>query len=157
MAALATLCAAPDQVTGKAVKVYTDNKGLAHAFNKAHSRDKFTYTVMMALKDVAKYLGVKLCVVWTPRCSSPGEVVADHLSKAKFREAGEVAGVQVHLARVPRALLRWLEKPSVTRLLGMAILREMEDMGVEVLPMEPESPAEIAALRWRGNRQAARK
>ena len=150
VAALATLCAAPDQVAGKAVKVYTDNKGLSHAFNKAHSRDKFTYTVMMALKDVAKYLGVKLCVVWTPRCSSPGEVVADHLSKAKFREAGEVAGVQVHLARVPRTLLKWLEGPTVTRLLGMAILSEMEDMGVKVLPMEPENPVEIAALKWKG-------
>ena len=150
VAALATLCAAPGQVAGRAVKVYTDNKGLAHAFNKAHSRDKYTYTVMMALKDVAKYLGVKLCVVWTPRCSSPGEVVADHLSKAKFKEAGEVAGVQVHLARVPRTLLNWLEEPSVTRLLGMAILSEMEDMGEKVLPMEPENPVEIAALKWKG-------
>ena len=150
VAALATLCAAPDQVTGRAVKIYTDNKGLSQAYGKAHSRDKFTYTVMMALKDVAKYLGVKLCVLWTPRCSSPGEVVADHLSKAKFEEAGEVAEVPVHLARVPRTLLKWLERPTVTRLLGMAILKEMEDMGTKVLTMEPESPAEIASLKWRG-------
>ena len=99
---------------------------------------------------MAKYLGVKLCVVWTPRCSSPGELVADHLSKAKFKEAGGVAGVQGHLARVPRTLLKWLERPTVTRLLGMAILSEMEDMGVEVLPMEPENPVEIAALKWKG-------
>ena len=34
--------------------------------------------------------------------------------------------------------------------LGMAILKEMEDMGAEVLPMEPENPAEIASLKWRG-------
>ena len=58
--------------------------------------------------------------------------------------------VTLVLARVPRTLLKWLEGPTVTRLLGMAILSEMEDMGVKVLPMEPENPVEIAALKWKG-------
>ena len=149
VAALATLCAAPEAVTGRAVKIYTDNRGLALAYRKAHSRDKYTYSIMMAIMNIAKYLEINLCVVWTPRCSSPGEVVADHLSKAKFQDAGQVAGVPVELRRVPRTLLKWLEKPVVTRLLGLAILNELEEAGAKVLPREPEDKAEIAALQWR--------
>ena len=44
--------------------LYTDNKGLAMAYGKAHSRDKYTYSVMMAIMNVAKYLNIKLAVVW---------------------------------------------------------------------------------------------
>ena len=148
VAALATLCASPAEVSGRACKIYTDNKGLAMAFSKAHSRDKYTYSVMMALKDVAKYLNINLALVWTPRCSSPGELTADQLSKAKFVEAGETAGTQVNLRSEPRTLLKWLECPVVTRCLGLAILEEMQDEGIRVLDMEPESRTEIAALKY---------
>ena len=149
VAALATLCAVPEAVAGKAVKIYTDNKGLAMAYGKAHSRDKYTYSIMMAIMNVAKYLNIKLAVVWTPRCSSPGEVVADHLSKAKFQAAGQMAGVAVDLKRVPRTLLKWVERPVVTRLLGYAILNELEEAGTQVLVREPEDKVEITALQWR--------
>ena len=148
VAALATLCARPDIVSNNAVRILTDNRGLALAFRKAHSRDKFTYSVMLALKNVAKYLNVNLCVTWTPRCSSPGELVADQLSKAKFTEAAETAGCPVNLCKVPRTLLRWLEAPRVTRLLGQAILEELEADGVSILPREPEDRAEVASLVW---------
>ena len=148
VAALATLCAEPDLVRGKPCKLYTDNKGLALAFQKAHSRDQYTYSIMMAIKDVAKYLNINLAIVWTPRCSSPGELVADQLSKGKFQEAAKTAGCQVRLSRVPRTLLHWLKAPRVTRLLGMAILEELMDLGHEVLPMEPESPQEILSMKW---------
>ena len=151
VAALATLCARPDVVRNSAVRIMTDNRGLALAYRKAHSRDKFTYSVMLALKDIAKYLNIQLAVVWTPRCSSPGELVADSLSKARFVEAAETAECQVNLCRVPRSLLKWLEAPRVTRLLGMAILEEMERDGVSVLPREPEDRSEIFSLMWSRN------
>ena len=145
VAALGTLSANADILRGKAVKILTDNKGLALAFNKAHSRDLFTYSVMLALKDVARYLGIKLAVVWTARCSSGAEEVADHLSKARFKEAGEVAGVPVVLKPIPLTLLNWLLRPRVTRLLGYAMLEEIS-MSVPVLPREPEDRSEIASL-----------
>ena len=155
VAALAILCARPREVSGKACKIYTDNKGLALAFSSAHSRDKYTYSVMLAIKDVAKYLNINLALVWTPRCSSPGELTADQLSKAKFVEAGETAGVQVNLCRVPCTLLRWLECPVVTRCLGLAILEEIREEGTQVLDMEPENRTEIAALKYSKNRSVA--
>ena len=85
-------------------------------------------------------------------CASPAEVsgrelTVDQLSKAKFYEAGVTAGTQVNLCKVPRTLLKWLECPVVTCYLGLAMLEEIQDEGVPVLPMEPESRAEIAALK----------
>ena len=148
VAALAILCAEPGLVRNRAVRILTDNRGLAMAFSKAHSRDKFTYSVMLAIKDIAKYLNIQLAITWTPRCSSPGELVADMLSKAKFEEASKTAERPVNLSRVPRTLLRWLEAPRVTRLLGMAILEEFEGEGISVLPREPEDRAEIFSLMW---------
>ena len=148
VAALATVAGNARMLRGRAVRIYTDNAGLYQAFNKAHSRDPYCYTIMLALKDVCRYLGMMLSVCWTPRCSSDGEAVADHLSKARFKEAGEVAGVPVRLVDVPMTLLKWLQQPSVSRVLGYAILRELERQ-MEVLPMEPEDEAEIQSLLWR--------
>ena len=149
VAALAILCARPDLIRNRAVRILTDNRGLAMAYKKAHSRDPFTYSVMLAIKDVAKYMNTQLAITWTPRCSSPGEQVADMLSKAKFVEAAETAGCPVNLCKVPRTLLKWLEAPRVSRLLGLAILDEMESEGVDILPREPEDRAEIASLVWK--------
>ena len=147
VAALATVAGNAKMLRGRAVRVFTDNAGLYQAFNKAHSRDPYCYTIMMALKDCCRYLGIKISVCWTPRCSSEGEEVADHLSKARFKEAGEVAGVPVELQKVPMTLLKWLERPSVTRLLGYAMLEEMSS-DMEILPMEPEDAVEIRRLKW---------
>ena len=70
------------------------------------------------------------------------------LSKAKFEEASKTAERPINLSRVPRSLLKWLEAPRVTRLLGMAILEEFEGEGFCVLPREPEDRAEIFSLLW---------
>ena len=148
VAALATVAGNARLLRGRAVRIFTDNAGLYQAFNKAHSRDPYCYTVMVALKDLCRYLGMRVSVCWTPRCSSDGEAVADHLSKARFKEAGEVAGVEVKLVDVPRTLLKWLERPSISRVLGYAILAELEQE-MEVLPREPEDAAEIERLRWK--------
>ena len=58
---------------------------------------------------------------------------------------------------VPRTILKWLDAPRVSRLLGMAILEELMDLGHEVLPMEPEDVQEILSLKWSDNRRETRK
>ena len=107
---------------------------------------------MLAIKDVAKYLNIQLAITWTPRCSSPGELVADMLSKAKFEEASKTAERPINLSRVPRSLLRWLEAPRVTRLLGMAILEEFEGEGSVCSPGNPrtgrKSSASCGQRKW---------
>ena len=117
------------------------------AYEKAHSRDKYMCICMVAIRNIAKYLNIRLCVLGTPRCSSPGEVVAGHLSKAEFEAAGQMAGEPLKLQRVTGTLLRWIKKPGVTRLLGLAILNELEEAGTEVLVREPEDKVEIMSLQ----------
>ena len=59
----------------------------------------------------------------------------------------------VKLQNVPLTLLKWLEAPTVSRVLGYAILEELEQE-MEVLPREPEDPVEIQQLRWRPSGRA---
>mgnify|MGYP007015773643 FL=1 len=79
------------------------------------------------------------------------------MSQGKFLAAAETAECPVRLSRVPRTILKWLEAPRVSRLLGMAILEELMDLGHEVLPMEPEDVQEILSLKWSDNRRETRK
>ena len=67
----------------------------------------------------------------------------------RFGEAARLTDTEnEELLRVPRTLLKWLEEPVVTRLLGYAMLEEIEETH-PVLPREPEDRAEVARLRWR--------
>ena len=148
-AALNTACGAMEFIRGRSCVIYSDNIGLAHAWRAGHSRCGFTYSVCKALREVAYYLNCQMKVVWTPRCSSEAETVADLLSKGRHEEATRLAEVQSpSWMWSPRTLLRWLENPYETRVLGVAVCEEMAEMG-QVLPREPEQYEELARLRWR--------
>ena len=126
VAALATVCAHPDHIRNKNIRVASDNIGFVMATRKGNSTCKFTLTVIMALQHVTKALNTGLEVVKTPRTSGPGERVADHLSKGKFSEAfKEADSFQTGPSFIPRTLVNWLEEPIETRLLGQAIIDEM--------------------------------
>ena len=62
--------------------------------SKAHSRDKYTYSVMMALKDVAKYLNINLALVCTLLRWLEGPVVTRCLGLAILEEMRD-EGTQV--------------------------------------------------------------
>ena len=64
------------------------------------------------------------------RCSAAGPKMADHLSKAKFREfRAEADRSGWHLeaapAAIPKTLLRWLDRPGPYDGLGAEILKEI--------------------------------
>ena len=107
-----------------AVTIYTDNSGFYWAYRKGTSRDLFTYTVMKAIRTVAANLDVNLRVIWTPRCLGTGEAIADHLSKHKVAKALALAGPEAErsFGKIPEALVRWLDNPSLSRVLGHAVL-----------------------------------
>ena len=58
------------------------------AYEKAHSRDKYMCICMVAIRNIAKYLSIRLCVLWTPRCSSPGDPGAGHGAREQDRDCG---------------------------------------------------------------------
>ena len=157
VAAAAGLAAGADIIRNSSVVVYTDNQGLARAWKAAHSRCEYTYSVMKCIFDMMRYLNVQLRIVWTPRCSGGPELVADHLSKSKFREALEVANVaDMKLLRIPRTLLKWLTAPKPARVLGYAVCDELAETG-QVLPREPEDRAKVEHLRWRPGKVDSRR
>ena len=60
------------------------------------------------------------------RCSNAGTEMADALSKAAFgRFVGLWRGPLPDAALVPRALRRWIERPSLSVDLGAEILAEI--------------------------------
>ena len=88
---------------------------------------------------MAAHLDVNLRVIWTPRCSGTGEAIADHLSKHKVAKALALAGPEADqsFAKIPEALVRWLDNPSLSRVLGHAELEELAE-SMPVLPWDHE-------------------
>ena len=81
-------------------------------------------------------------------CAVDAKMLQPMLSKAEFEAAGQMAGGPVKLQRVTGTLLKWIKKPVLTRLLGLAILNELEEAGTEVLVREPGDKVEIVSLQW---------
>ena len=81
LASFNTLFSVADLVAGKRVKLVTDNKGFYHAFRKGHSSCDATYSVVLGIRRFAASIDATVLVDWRPRCSDPGSVAADMLSK----------------------------------------------------------------------------
>lgn len=148
-AALATVCGVIGNMRGRSCVVYTDNVGLSHAWERGHSRCWYTYVIMKALSELAFYADCQLKVVWTRRCSSDAELVADLLSKGRLSEAVQVAKVEnITTMRISRTLATWLEEPKASRELGAAICEEVAKLNI-LLPREPEDYEAVNRLMWK--------
>jgi hypothetical protein len=128
---LAVVAAAPDICRGQPVRVWVDNAGSVKIWEKGYSSScGLCTTIVKAAASVAAALDCRLEVHKVRRCSSPGAVMADALSKGDFRRfraaAAEAGGCPaVEPAAVPRALRRWLVRPKPDDELGQRILLEM--------------------------------
>ena len=139
---LIVVAAAHKLCRGQALNVWVDNAGSVEVYRKGYSRNcKLCTTIAKATATVAAAIGCRLEVIKITRCSSPGALMADQLSKARFRQFRETAAaaawdLKLAPAAIPRALLRWLDKPSPCDSLGSEILKEI---GAEV-PLAGYSP-----------------
>ena len=152
IAALLGLTVFPDIIRNRHVTVMTDNIGAVFAYKKGYSTDVYSYTVAKALDVVARGLNCTLVVKKTPRRSSRGEQIADHLSKGEFDTAKELMGPGHQLRFPPKTLVKYMDSPTVTRVLGSAILRELSDY-LEVLTPEVEWDWEVENLTKRMKRK----
>ena len=97
------------------------------ATRKGSSRDDYIYTLAKCMQDLCTGLGVVVKVFHTGRRSSPGERVADALSKGKMKEVeDEWPGAKDVSARKSRVLERWIQNPMVDRDLASKVLRELQ-------------------------------
>ena len=83
-------------------------------------------TVAMAIHEVSEALNCNLVMTKVGRCSSKETVIADCLSKADFKKFYELMPERKPSpARIPAALLRWINNPVEDTKLGHKILKEM--------------------------------
>jgi len=132
---LIVVAAAAAECRGQTLQVWVDNAGSVEVFRKGYSRScRLCTTLVKAMATVAAGIGCRLEVLKITRCTGAGAIMADQLSKARFldfRNTARSAGQELRLApaRIPPALLAWLDKPSPCDSLGAAIL---QDIGKEL-------------------------
>jgi hypothetical protein len=128
---LVVITAAHQICRGQTLRVWVDNAGAVDVFRRGYSRScRLCTTIAKAAATVAAAIGCRLEVIKITRCSATGPRLADHLSKAKFkafREGAAAAGwtLLTAPAAIPKALLRWLDRPGPYDGLGAEILKEI--------------------------------
>jgi len=128
---LACLAAALPRCRGKPVNIWVDNSGSVHIWRKGYATTcALSSTLVRAIACIADAVDCTVDIVKVRRCSGPGPILADHLSKGKFaqfREFANSVGWQLDNlpATVPRTLLAWVDNPVVDDDLGVKILREL--------------------------------
>ena len=117
----------PDMFRNKDLEVFVDNSGAVKIFAKGYSSGcVYSYTVAMAINDVAKALSCNIQLTKVLRCSDSHTIVADAISKADFDTLDRLMpDKNEDPCRVPRTLLQWINDPREDIKLGDKILREM--------------------------------
>jgi hypothetical protein len=128
---LILVTAAYELCWGQTLQVWVDNAGAVEVYRKGYSRNcRLCTTIAKAMATVAASIGCKMEVLKITRCTGAGAKMADQLSKAHFRSFRETAAaagwaLQLEPARIPRALLLWLDRPVPDDQLGARILHEI--------------------------------
>ena len=104
----------------------------------------------MARKEQSRCrsLNCEVRLVKTARRSGCLEAVADNLSKGKFDEAMSYLGTGNIMVEPSRTLIKYTRNPIKSRVLGHAILAEVESH-TSILPHEPKISFEINDLLWK--------
>lgn len=113
---------------GQDVRVWVDNMGAVVIYKKGYCTDcPITSTVARAINVVSSGIGCRMYVTKIRRCSTREAVMADALSKAAFGMFTNLwEGPLPDAAPVPRALLRWIQRPTEDPALGDRILAEIQ-------------------------------
>ena len=124
---LAILTIKPNRIRNKDVEVFVDNSGAVSILAKGYSSSCiYSYTVAMAINEVAEALNCNLVATKVPRCSDRNTIIADAISKADWKTLDEFMWWRnIEPCRIPIALLRWINDPREDLNLGKKILREM--------------------------------
>ena len=124
-AALLGITMCPELLFNNTIYIYSDNAGLVNAFQKGNCRCMYTYSVILAIRAIARSLNSKVNIVKIRRCSNNLSTTADLLSKGKLNEALELMEDGVY-GKYSSSFISWLSNPFPTRGLGMAIIMEMK-------------------------------
>ena len=125
-AALVSITTVPDRVRNKEILIFFDNSGFVFAYKKKSSICPYSYTIPKAVYEVGRGLACRVRVEKTLRCSAPGEIATDALSKGDFTPFQHLAkGRDTSPARIPTALVQWINNPVCVLMLGLRLLADM--------------------------------
>ena len=124
---LVLICLAPEMVRNQHLVSYNDNQGACNIYRKGYSTACFySFTIAKAIWDVSRALNCTVHIVKVARCSDAGLVAADVLTKADFKTFYRLMPKRnVNPARVPKAIVKWIQDPTEDLELGDKILKEM--------------------------------
>ena len=118
-----------NKLTGRQLVGWVDNQGSVVMHQKGwSSKCDLCNTLLVAIHQVSVALDCRVFLKKIARCSSPGAIGADAISKMdmkRFRE--NVPEAEVGPTMVPSALLHWVEHPRPNRFLGHRMLMEMKN------------------------------
>ena len=130
VAALVGLVVAGEDAMSTTLVIWVDNVGTVGAYAKGYSLNcPYTDTLIRAIYDVSRGMGVDVRIMWIPRCSDKGSRLADLLSKGTgasmdaFRKGYPDRNPPTDL---PVSVIDWVRDPKVDNFLGQRILREMK-------------------------------
>ena len=128
---LLTLSAGYLWCKNKPVRIWVDNAASVFIWQKGYSTScDLSTTLVLATAKVAAGIGCRVEIVKISRCSTPLASMADSLSKADFARFWSLARseslpIPLDQAWVPPSLLRWIDKPISSDVLGDDILRDL--------------------------------
>ena len=135
-AAMMGLLMCPELLCNQTIYIYSDNAGLVGVFKKGNSHCLYTYTLILAMRVIARSLNSRVFIKKVSRCSSDMSTVADLLSKGFLSEANEIMGDSVW-GNYSSTFTHWMSNPFPTRGLGLAIVRELkEKMDIPIFDTE---------------------
>ena len=147
-AALLGVSTMAEYISNKSCVIWSDNAGLTYAYAKGYSKCMYAYTVAKAIADLAKRLNAHIVIRKTPRRSGWQEECADDISKSQFSTARKSMGENNKFLFPPKTLTKFLMNPSPTRVLGVALAREISDKAA-MLQEEPEVEEEVNKLYYK--------
>ena len=129
---LLALCAGHSIFRGKSLRFWVDNAGSVFIFKKGYSTScRYSTAIVSALAAVAAGLGCSIAMEKITRCSNPGAVMADTLSKGDTKRFWDLAlqeeglDLPIEPAVVPKTLVWWASHPTPDFDLGEKLLREL--------------------------------
>ena len=120
-----------DLCANRPLAIWVDNAGSVGVWRKGYSNScPLCNTIVKATSTVSAAIGCKLEIMKVARCSNTGAIIADHLSKAEFREARQIAtdnNIEMNLdpLKIPQSILKWACNPQPDDQLGARILEEI--------------------------------
>ena len=129
------IAAFAEENVGKTVRTNIDNSGTVVLARKGRAtKCPIMDTLIRATNYVAVALRCRAFVVEVTRCETVGAQAADSLSKSAFKKFRTlVPGAEVWPRRVPVAFTRWLSRPTQDSELGLKVVKELQEWGVDVV------------------------